>query len=175
MLLPQVFPPGATLIGYGGDSIASRCVVGGMKSFKNVPLLLRSGPSRPSRAGAAVKWLQEDISRYRPWEGIHPSMSYVLAAENPRSAANRVTTRYGRESRSRIPSASAVRVSSSPRDSSGRQVLTRSTLLNWCWRIIPRTSFPCDPASARKQGGYAVILRGSDPAGRVSSRPLVGM
>ena len=45
-------------------------------------------------------------------------------------------------------SASRVRPSSAP----ARVNFTSSTFWNWCWRMMPRTSRPYDPASLRKQG-----------------------
>ena len=41
-------------------------------------------------------------------------------------------------------------------DSSGVVMLTSSTLVNWCWRIMPLVSLPAAPASERKQGVSAV-------------------
>ncbi len=35
---------------------------------------------------------------------------------------------------------------------SGVVIETSSTLVNWCWRIMPRVSLPAAPASARKHG-----------------------
>ena len=35
---------------------------------------------------------------------------------------------------------------------SGVVMETSSTLVNWCWRIMPRVSLPAAPASARKHG-----------------------
>ena len=40
---------------------------------------------------------------------------------------------------------------------------TSSTLVNWCWRIMPRVSLPAAPASARKQG----VQRGEPQRQRV--------
>ena len=41
-------------------------------------------------------------------------------------------------------------------DCSGVVIETSSTLVNWCWRIMPRVSLPAAPASARKHGVQAV-------------------
>ena len=46
--------------------------------------------------------------------------------------------------------------------------LTSSTLLNWCWRIMPRVSLPAAPASERKQGVQAVKRSGSASSSRIS-------
>jgi seryl-tRNA synthetase len=47
---------------------------------------------------------------------------------------------------------------------------TSSTLLNWCWRIMPRVSRPEAPASARKHWVSAVRRRGSSSSGVICSR-----
>jgi hypothetical protein len=51
-----------------------------------------------------------------------------------------------------MSSASEVSFSNSSWDWSGRVNLTSSTFWNWCWRMMPRTSRPWEPASDRKQG-----------------------
>ena len=49
-------------------------------------------------AWKSSKFEQEEISTYLPYEGIHTSISYVFALENPRSPVERATTLYGRPS-----------------------------------------------------------------------------
>jgi outer membrane protein assembly factor BamB len=44
---------------------------------------------------------------------------------------------------------------------SGWTICTNSTLSNWCWRIMPRTSRPPEPASERKHGVWQTSLSGS--------------
>ena len=69
--------------------------------------------------------------------------------------------RIGSPRRFSTSSAHAVMRSCSARLSSGVVMETSSTLENWCWRIMPRVSLPAAPASARKQGVYAVTRIGS--------------
>ncbi len=54
--------------------------------------------------------------------------------------------------------------------SSGVVTETSSTLVNWCWRIMPRVSRPAAPASARKDGVQAVTRSGSSFSSRIDSR-----
>ncbi|MNL69234.1 hypothetical protein D3C87_1940620 [compost metagenome] len=54
--------------------------------------------------------------------------------------------------------------------SSGVVMATSSTLLNWCWRSMPRVSRPADPASERKQEVSAVKRKGSSSSARMDSR-----
>ena len=69
-------------------------------------------------------------------------------------------------------SAFAVRDSSSSNEVSGAENFTSSTLLNWCCRIMPRTSLPYVPASRLKHGVYAVYFTGRSPSARTSSRKM---
>ncbi len=57
--------------------------------------------------------------------------------------------------------------SSSASDSSGRVIETISTFSNWCWRRIPVTSRPAEPASERKQGVQEVKRQGSSSASTI--------
>ena len=63
-------------------------------------------------------------------------------AEKPMSPAASRMTRYGRPSSFRQSSAWLVMIASSAWDWLARQILTISTLLNWCWRRMPRVSLP---------------------------------
>ncbi len=47
---------------------------------------------------------------------------------------------------------------------------TSSTFSNWCWRIMPRVSFPDAPASERKQGVCATYFIGKASAATIWSR-----
>ena len=53
---------------------------------------------------------------------------------------------------------------------SGVVIETSSTLVNWCWRIMPRVSLPAAPASARKHGVSAVNRIGSSASSTIDSR-----
>ena len=53
---------------------------------------------------------------------------------------------------------------------SGVVIETSSTLVNWCWRIMPRVSLPAAPASARKHGVQAVRRSGSLASSTMDSR-----
>ena len=53
---------------------------------------------------------------------------------------------------------------------SGVVMETSSTLVNWCWRIMPRVSLPAAPASARKHGVQAVSRIGSAASSTMDSR-----
>src|SRR3989338_8153091 len=102
-----------------------------------------------------MQFEHEEISLYFPCEGSHTSISYVFAAANPMSPLQRSILLYGKPSFSNMCSASSVIFSSSSNEFCGSQNFTSSTLLNWCWRIMPFMSFWYAPASLRKQGEYA--------------------
>src|SRR4029077_20665884 len=122
------------------------------------------------RAWNASKFEQDEISRNSPWPGSHTSRSYVLADEKLTSAVQRVNTRYCKPSFCSTVSALCLSFSSSSYDFCGCENFTSSTFWNWCCRMMPRTSFPYEPASLRKQGVYAVSEMGRRAPSRVSSR-----
>ena len=75
--------------------------------------------------------------------GNHTSISYVLAAENPISPVQSVTTRYGNiQSLQNGLGIGEKFFQLARRRFSGLANLTNSTLLNWCCRISPLVSFP---------------------------------
>ena len=55
-----------------------------------------------------------------------------------------------------FPRRSSACARARPWTCSGVVMETSSTLVNWCWRIMPRVSLPAAPASARKHGVQAV-------------------
>ncbi|GJE43538.1 hypothetical protein AEGHOMDF_2717 [Methylobacterium soli] len=86
------------------------------------------------------------------------------------SPVQRVITRKGSSRAFSTASAQASMRSCSSADFSGAVIETSSTLLNWCWRSMPRVSRPAAPASARKQGVSAVKRRGNSSSARIASR-----
>ncbi len=57
---------------------------------------------------------------------------------------------------------------------SGVVMETSSTLVNWCWRIMPRVSLPAAPASARKHGVHAVNRSGSSASSTIGFADQIG-
>ena len=95
--------------------------------------------------------------------GLLGGEAHVAGAErHDRGRAGRASSARPRRSRAcaRAPSA----------DCSGVVIETSSTLVNWCWRSMPRVSRPAEPASARKHGVRAVKRRGSSSSRRMLSR-----
>ena len=71
--------------------------------------------------------------------------------------------------------------SCSASDCSGVVMLTSSTLVNWCWRIMPLVSLPAAPGLERKQGvrrqrsGSSLLVQDLAATRLVSGTSAVGI
>ena len=93
-----------------------------------------------------------DLADRRPGRAARPRCRRSSATPKPMSPVH--SARCGRRGRGasapprRRPSCARARRATAP----ASVMETSSTLVNWCWRIMPRVSRPAEPASARKQG-----------------------
>ena len=86
------------------------------------PVTLRAETVAGALVAGVIEALEAEVnSRYRPWDGIHASQSYLRAALVPRSPAATSITRYGTSTLASICSSMASRRRCSSCASSGRQ------------------------------------------------------